>query len=206
MPVVRLCAVSCLLCLIVAVSLSGQQSPASTAGAQQAAAPKVTGNLEHGRYLVEQVVMCSECHSARDPQGNIMAGHEVQGRPDARSSDVERRLANSDPADCRTSGIHRRTGHAAADSGCDQVGWQATASADATVQDVSAGCRRRHCVFEISIGSGLLGSGALGRCFRRRDGHIHPRRAAHDSQRGGDVDRLAREHAMKVVDARDRGR
>ena len=81
MPVVRLCAVSCLLCLILAVSPSGQQSPASTAGAQQAAAPKVAGNLEHGRYLVEQVVMCSECHSARDPQGNIVAGTKFKGGP-----------------------------------------------------------------------------------------------------------------------------
>ena len=79
MPVVRLCAVSCLLFLIVA-SLSGQQPPAaSTGGAQQAAAPKAAGNLEHGRYLVEQVVMCGECHSARDPQGNIVVGTKFKG-------------------------------------------------------------------------------------------------------------------------------
>ena len=81
MPVVRLCAVSCLLVLIV-VSLSGQQKPAaSTGGAQQAAAPKGAGNLEHGRYLVEQVVMCGECHSARDPQGNIVVGTKFKGGP-----------------------------------------------------------------------------------------------------------------------------
>lgn len=82
MPVVRLCAVSCLLFLIVAVSLSGQQSPAaSAAGTQQAAASKISGNLEHGRYLVEQVVMCYECHSARDPQGNIIVGTKFKGGP-----------------------------------------------------------------------------------------------------------------------------
>jgi hypothetical protein len=82
MPVVRLCAVSCLLFLIVAVSLSGQQSPAApAAGTQQAAASKISGNLEHGRYLVEQVVMCYECHSARDPQGNIIVGTKFKGGP-----------------------------------------------------------------------------------------------------------------------------
>ena len=82
MPVVRLCAVSCLLFLIVFVPLSGQQPPAPTAGAPQAAtSPKVAGNLEHGRYLVEQVVMCYECHSTRDPQGNIMPGTKFKGGP-----------------------------------------------------------------------------------------------------------------------------
>jgi mono/diheme cytochrome c family protein len=82
MLVVRLCAVSCLLCLIVAVSLSGQQKPAPSAtGAPQAAASRATGNLEHGRYLVEQVVMCYECHSSRDPQGNIIPGTKFKGGP-----------------------------------------------------------------------------------------------------------------------------
>ena len=81
MSVVRLCVVSCLLFLVVVVSLSGQQPPAApAAGGQPAAtAPKVVGNLEHGRYLVEQVVMCYECHSTRDPQGNIMAGTKFKG-------------------------------------------------------------------------------------------------------------------------------
>ena len=46
MLVVRLCAVSCLLCLIVAVSLSGQQKPAPSAtGAPQAAASRATEQL-----------------------------------------------------------------------------------------------------------------------------------------------------------------
>jgi mono/diheme cytochrome c family protein len=75
MPVVRLCAASCVLVLIVFASLSGQQS--STAGAPQAAPS--AGNVEHGRYLVEQVVMCGECHSARDPQGNIVQGTKFKG-------------------------------------------------------------------------------------------------------------------------------
>jgi mono/diheme cytochrome c family protein len=54
-----------------------------TAGmsAQQPAAPTsaVTGNLEHGRYIVERVVMCYECHSTRDLQGNIVPGTRFKG-------------------------------------------------------------------------------------------------------------------------------
>jgi cytochrome c2 len=60
----------------VVVSLSGQQ-PSATAPAS----PKVSGNVEHGRYLVENVVMCYECHSTRDPQGNIVPGTRFKGGP-----------------------------------------------------------------------------------------------------------------------------
>lgn len=51
--------------------------------AQQPAAPTTTpsGNIEHGRYIVERVVMCYECHSARDPQGNIVEGTRFKGGP-----------------------------------------------------------------------------------------------------------------------------
>ena len=50
------------------------QQPASPTGAP-------TGNLEHGRYLVERVVMCYECHSARDASGNIVPGTRFKGGP-----------------------------------------------------------------------------------------------------------------------------
>lgn len=80
MFVARLCALSSLLLLALAVSLSGQQKPAaSPTTAPQTAAPRATGNLEHGRYLVEQVVMCWECHSARDAQGNLVVGTKYKG-------------------------------------------------------------------------------------------------------------------------------
>ena len=103
MSVARLCALSSLLFLTV-VSLSGQQKPAASAtGAPQAAASRATGNLEHGRYLVEQVIMCWECHSSARPAGQHRGRHEVQGWRDACSSDLQRRLAESDPADRRSS-------------------------------------------------------------------------------------------------------
>ena len=47
--------------------------------AQSAASP--AGNIEHGRYLVERVAMCFECHSTRDAQGNIVGGMRFQGGP-----------------------------------------------------------------------------------------------------------------------------
>lgn len=57
--------------LIVAVQVSAQQPSAPVS------APP--GNIEHGRYLVERVAMCGECHSARDPQGNIIVGTRLKG-------------------------------------------------------------------------------------------------------------------------------
>ena len=75
MSVARVLVISSLLCLAVAVSLSGQQAPAASQSA------KVSGNIEHGRYLVENVVMCYECHSTRDPQGNIVPGTKFRGGP-----------------------------------------------------------------------------------------------------------------------------
>ena len=77
MFVARAFVVSSLLCLGVAVSLSGQQ-PQAPAAASLAMA---SGNLEHGRYLVENGVMCYECHSTRDPQGNIVPGTKFRGGP-----------------------------------------------------------------------------------------------------------------------------
>ena len=60
--------------LLVAVQLSAQQPAAP-------AASMPTGNIEHGRYIVERVAMCHECHSTRDPEGNIVAGTRLRGGP-----------------------------------------------------------------------------------------------------------------------------
>src|SRR5690349_8148810 len=39
------------------------------------------GNVERGRYLVERVAMCGECHSTRDENGNIVTGTRFRGGP-----------------------------------------------------------------------------------------------------------------------------
>jgi mono/diheme cytochrome c family protein len=58
---------------LIAARTSAQQAATSTS------AP--VGNVEHGRYVVERVVMCYECHSTRDPEGNIVAGTRFKGGP-----------------------------------------------------------------------------------------------------------------------------
>ena len=61
--------------------------PVALAGvlfAQQAAPAPVSipvGNAEHGRYIVENVVHCVECHSSRDTQGNILTETRYLGGP-----------------------------------------------------------------------------------------------------------------------------
>jgi hypothetical protein len=56
---------------LVAAGLSGSTVTAQTG------AP--TTNVERGRYIVERVAMCYECHSTRDPQGNIVTGTKFMG-------------------------------------------------------------------------------------------------------------------------------
>jgi hypothetical protein len=88
MSVARAVVISSLVVFAVVVSLSGQQPPAGrsqatakpTASGSEATA-KSSGNVERGRYLVENVVMCYECHSTRDPQGNIVPGTRFKGGP-----------------------------------------------------------------------------------------------------------------------------
>jgi hypothetical protein len=56
-------------------SVTAQQTPPAPAAAE------VRGDVARGRYLVEGVAMCGECHSTRDPQGNIVAGTKFRGGP-----------------------------------------------------------------------------------------------------------------------------
>ena len=53
--------------------------PQSPLQAQKAALPR--GNVEHGRYIVEHVAMCVECHSGRDDHGNIVTSERFLGAP-----------------------------------------------------------------------------------------------------------------------------
>jgi len=68
--------------LLVGVSVYGQQrgaAPAAPAARPVAAMPR--GDVEHGRYLVERVAMCFECHSTRDAQGNLVPSTLFLGGP-----------------------------------------------------------------------------------------------------------------------------
>ena len=63
--------------------LSALLLAAGPISAQQPAASKSAagGSVERGRYMVERVVMCYECHSTRDARGNIVAGTRFMGGP-----------------------------------------------------------------------------------------------------------------------------
>jgi hypothetical protein len=50
-------------------------------GVEPARTVRLGGNAEHGRYIVEHVAMCIECHSPRDEQGNLMTGEAFTGSP-----------------------------------------------------------------------------------------------------------------------------
>src|SRR4051812_46501254 len=56
------------------------QAPAQT-GAATPAQSAAVGNREHGRYIVEEVAMCAQCHSPRDAEGNIIESQRFHGGP-----------------------------------------------------------------------------------------------------------------------------
>lgn len=52
--------------------------------AQQGASPEpapLNGDVARGRYLVERVAMCGECHSSRDQAGTILPETRLRGGP-----------------------------------------------------------------------------------------------------------------------------
>jgi mono/diheme cytochrome c family protein len=52
-----------------------QQKPAP------AAATSAKGDVERGRYIVENVAMCEECHTPRDDNGNLDESRRLEGAP-----------------------------------------------------------------------------------------------------------------------------
>ena len=58
--------------------LSSRES--SSAAPQKNAAPAAPqSSIERGRYLVEDVAMCEECHTPRDAGGNLDESRRLQG-------------------------------------------------------------------------------------------------------------------------------
>jgi hypothetical protein len=72
---------SAVLLVSAAVAAPLPSPPATPAVSSSLQVASVTGNREHGRYLVEQVAHCVQCHSPRDSQGNIIAAHQFEGGP-----------------------------------------------------------------------------------------------------------------------------
>jgi Cytochrome c len=55
---------------------AAQQRPAA---ATPVAPAGLKGDVAHGRYLVEKVAMCGECHSSRDEAGTIIESTRLRG-------------------------------------------------------------------------------------------------------------------------------
>jgi hypothetical protein len=69
---VLICAAVLLACVFGTLTAFVQQPPSKTPHA-------AAGDVEHGRYLVEEVAKCAECHTPRDAQGNLEAERWLQG-------------------------------------------------------------------------------------------------------------------------------
>lgn len=70
-----------MLALAAIATFSGSSRGAkSSVFAAQKAAPQ-EGQIDRGRYLVEQVAQCGECHSPRDANGNPDHSRWLQGAP-----------------------------------------------------------------------------------------------------------------------------
>ena len=54
---------------------------ASATGPVAAQLEGISGSVEHGRYIVENIAMCVECHSPRDDHGNVITSQEFFGAP-----------------------------------------------------------------------------------------------------------------------------
>ena len=61
--------------------MSWHESAAAAAAepAQKNSAPAQSSEVERGRYLVENVAMCTECHTPRDASGNLDNSRYLQG-------------------------------------------------------------------------------------------------------------------------------
>jgi mono/diheme cytochrome c family protein len=76
----------CLTILFVVVASAALiASRSASARAAQKAAPASTaapqGAVERGRYIVEDVAMCEECHTPRDDNGNLDESRKLEGAP-----------------------------------------------------------------------------------------------------------------------------
>ncbi|HEY2459625.1 MAG TPA: c-type cytochrome [Candidatus Acidoferrum sp.] len=54
---------------------------ASISRSQKAPAAAEKSEVERGKYLVEEVAKCAECHTPRDAQGNLKANAWLRGAP-----------------------------------------------------------------------------------------------------------------------------
>jgi hypothetical protein len=67
--------------LLASVGLVRTSANATPAAPETIEVQGMTGNVEHGQYIVENIAMCVECHSDRDAAGNIIESTRFHGGP-----------------------------------------------------------------------------------------------------------------------------
>jgi len=75
MEVTRRASLAVLILFAVAITASSVRSQKSTA------APAQSSDVERGKYLVDEVAKCQECHTPRDAGGNLDYSRDLQGAP-----------------------------------------------------------------------------------------------------------------------------
>ena len=58
-----------------------QKAQAAPASQKASSAPASQATVDRGRYLVEDVAMCEECHTPRDDSGALDESRRLQGAP-----------------------------------------------------------------------------------------------------------------------------
>jgi len=82
MRILRSASIGALSMLVLTASPLQSQRPATAPSIRPTAVTTLPqGNAEHGRYLVEHVAMCIECHSGRDARGGIVQSERFLGAP-----------------------------------------------------------------------------------------------------------------------------
>jgi mono/diheme cytochrome c family protein len=72
---------SAILVSFVCICFIGFLSLAAAGHAQRSAAQLQQGDVQRGKYLVEEVAKCAECHTPRDARGNLDPNAWLQGAP-----------------------------------------------------------------------------------------------------------------------------
>ncbi|HEY0703395.1 MAG TPA: hypothetical protein VGD60_11555 [Candidatus Acidoferrales bacterium] len=69
--------------LLLAVAGAGISTRAlkQQSAAKPAPKPAAHSDVARGKYLVEEVAMCGECHTPRDASGNLIEERDLQGAP-----------------------------------------------------------------------------------------------------------------------------
>lgn len=80
-PIILLIFLAALAVTAPRIFLHAGTAAASTATQKNATAPGQESQVERGKYLVENVAMCGECHTPRDDSGELDNSRYLQGAP-----------------------------------------------------------------------------------------------------------------------------